>query len=177
VRPLLFILLSLLTLGGGLWVLLRRSPVDSVLGLLTVMISLSGHYMMLGAPFLAAVQLIVYGGAVVVLFLFVIMLLNLRTETIRSFQLPPGRWFYALVGAAALLALAGLFRAGSDWMPAGNGAGLPVEGTVEAFGAELFRRWVYPFELTSVLLLSALVGAVALTRRAGEPGAPEDKEA
>lgn len=173
-RPLLFILLSLLTLGGGLWVLLRRSPVDSVLGLLTVMLSLAGHYMLLDAPFLAAVQLIVYGGAVIVLFLFVIMLLNLRKETLAARRLPPGRWLYALAGAAGLLSLAGIFRAGADWLPMGTA---PV-GTVEAFGEALFRRWVYPFELTSVLLLAALVGAVALTRRAGEPGAPaEDKEA
>jgi len=173
VRPLLFILLSLLTLGGGLWVVLRRSPVDSVLGLLTVMVSIAGHYMLLQAPFLAAVQLIVYGGAVIVLFLFVIMLLNLRKDVLQARRLPAGRWFYALSGAAALLALSGLFRAGADWLPA---AGLPQDGTVEAFGAELFRRWVYPFELTSVLLLAALVGAVALTRRAGEPGATATDE-
>jgi NADH-quinone oxidoreductase subunit J len=164
---LLFILLSVLTLGGGLWVLVRKSPVDSVLGLLVVMVALAGHYMMLDAPFLAAVQLIVYGGAVIILFLFVIMLLNLRRDSILARRLPPGRWIYALPGAAVMLALAGIFRSGLDW----HAGGPPVSGTVEAFGAELFRKWVYPFELTSILLLAALVGAVALTRRGREPGA------
>jgi len=173
VRLPLFLLLSALTLGGGLWVLLRRSPVDSVLGLLVVMASLAGHYIMLDAPFLAAVQLIVYGGAVIVLFLFVIMLLNLKRETLLARRLPPGRWRYALAGVAVLLALTGLFRAGSDWLTPGPA----VSGTVEAFGAELFRRWVYPFELTSILLLAALVGAVALTRRSVEPDAAQDPEA
>jgi NADH-quinone oxidoreductase subunit J len=173
VRLLLFLLLSALTLGGGLWVLLRRSPVDSVLGLLLVMASLAGHYILLDAPFLAAVQLIVYGGAVIVLFLFVIMLLNLKREALQGRRLPPGRWMYALAGAAVLLALTGLFRAGSDWLVPGPA----VPGTVKAFGAELFRRWVYPFELTSILLLAALVGAVALTRRSVEPGAAPDSEA
>jgi len=171
VRTWLFILLSLLTLGGALWVVVRRSPVDSALGLLTVMVSLAGHYMLLDAPFLAAVQLIVYGGAVVVLFLFVIMLLNLRRETIQARRLPPGRWRYALPGAAVMVALAGIFRA----LPLGAGKGEAAVGTVREFGRELFLRWVYPFELTSVLLLAALVGAVALTRHeAGRP-APEEE--
>ena len=165
-RPLLFILLALLTLGGGLWVLVRRSPVDSALGLLVAMVAISGHYMMLGAPFLAAVQLIVYGGAVVILFLFVIMLLNLRRETLAARRPPRGRWLYALAGAALMPALAGLFRGGRGWLA----GGAPAEGTVEELGRALFQRWVYPFELTSVLLLAALAGAVALTRQAPRDG-------
>ena len=159
-RPLLFILLSLLTLGGGLWVLIRKSPVDSVLGLLVTMVAIAGHFIMLDAPFLAAAQLIVYGGAVIVLFLFVIMLLNLRQEHLRARLLPRGRWLYALAGVSVMLALTGIFRSGLFW----HAGGAPAIGTVKAFGEALFRRWVYPFELTSILLLAALVGAVALTR-------------
>lgn len=157
----LFVLLSVMALGGGLWVLLRRSPVDSALGLLTTMVAIAGHYMLLDAPFLAAVQLIVYGGAVIILFLFVIMLLNLREESLRR-RLSAGRWLYALAGVAVLVGLAGIFQGGGAAGQLGTGD----SGTVEAFGQTLFQRWVYPFELTSVLLLAALVGAVALTRQA-----------
>ncbi len=165
----LFVLLSVLALGGGLWVLLRRSPVDSALGLLTTMVAIAGHYMLLDAPFLAAVQLIVYGGAVIILFLFVIMLLNLRQDRLRARRLAAGRWVYALAGVAVLFCLAGIFLAGGTSGAVDAGP----SGTVEAFGEALFRRWVYPFELTSVLLLAALVGAVALTRHAAPKA--EDK--
>lgn len=167
----LFVLLSVMALGGGLWVLLRRSPVDSVLGLLTTMVAIAGHYMLLDAPFLAAVQLIVYGGAVVILFMFVIMLLNLREDRPSARRLAPGRWVYALAGGIVLLSLAGVFQGGGA--PGSLAAG--ESGTVEAFGEALFRRWVYPFELTSVLLLAALVGAVALTRQGQAASKAEDK--
>lgn len=169
-ESILFVLLSVLALGGGLWVLLRRSPVDSVLGLLTTMVAIAGHYMLLDAPFLAAVQLIVYGGAVIILFLFVIMLLNLRQERLLARRLAAGRWIYALAGVVVLFCLAGIFLGGGTSALVDAGP----SGTVEAFGEELFRRWVYPFELTSVLLLAALVGAVALTRQPVVPKA-EDK--
>jgi len=168
VSQVLFLLLALATVVGALMVLVRRSPVDSVLFLLLTMVSLAGHYMMLDAPFLAAVQVIVYAGAVIVLFLFAIMLLNLRRESLRARTMPPGRWRYALAGALLMPALAGLFKAGSSWLALRGGA----EGTVDAFGFELFQRWVYPFELVGVLLLAAIVGAVALTRRTAADPAP-----
>ena len=170
-NQLLFLLLSLATLGGALLVVARRSPVDSALFLLLTLLSLAGHYAMLDAPFLAAVQVVVYAGAVVVLFLFVVMLLNLRRETLLGRVLPPGRWRYALAGALLMVALSGLFRAGAGWLEMQGGA----EGTVEAVGIELFQRWVYPFELVAVLLLAAIVGAVALTRKTeAAPAAGEE---
>lgn len=168
-NSLIFLVLSALTLGGALWTVLRKSPVDSVLGLLVTMVSLAGHYAMLRAPFLAAVQIIVYAGAVIILFLFIIMLLNLRRETLLAKQLPQGRWLYAIGGALLMPALAGLFMAGSDWI----GTSVPPTGSIEAIGEELFQRWVYPFELTGILLLAAMVGAIALTRKSAEEK-PED---
>ena len=158
---LLFLLLSALTIGGALWTVLRKSPVDSVMGLLVTMVSLAGHYAMLQAPFLAAVQVIVYAGAVIILFLFIIMLLNLRRESLISRHLPKGRWRYAVGGALLMPALAGLFKAGNAWLSSSQ----PVDGSIEAVGLELFQRWVYPFELTGILLLAAMVGAIALTRK------------
>jgi NADH-quinone oxidoreductase subunit J len=169
-KALLFLLLSLLTIGGALLVVARKSPVDSVLALLLVMLSLAGHYAMLGAPFLAAVQVIVYAGAVVVLFLFVIMLLNLRRDKLLARTMPPGRWRYALAGALLMVALSGLFRVGAGWLALRG-----VDGRIEPFGLELFQRWIWPFELVGVLLLAAIVGAVALTRRT-EAIAPEAEE-
>jgi len=182
-KILIFILLSLVTIGGAIMVVARKSPVDSVLYLLLTMVSLAGHYVMLKAPFLAAVQIIVYAGAVVVLFLFVIMLLNLRRERILARKLPKGRWRYALAGVAVMLVLTGLFRAGAGWIESSaDPAALAGPGTVEILGLDLFQRWVYPFELTSVLLLAAMVGAVVLTRRTGTlraetAGAPEVADA
>lgn len=170
-NAILFLLLSLLTLGGALLVLTRKSPVDSALFLLLTMLSLAGHYAMLDAPFLAAVQVVVYAGAVVVLFLFVVMLLNLRRDTLMARAMPPGRWRYALVGALLMLALSGLFRAGAGWLEVRGGA----EGTVDAIGLALFQRWIYPFELVAILLLAAIVGAVALTRKVA-PEAPASAE-
>lgn len=167
----LFLLLSLLTVGGALLVVARKSPVDSAMFLLLTMLSLAGHYMMLDAPFLAAVQVVVYAGAVVVLFLFVVMLLNLRRETLMARTMPPGRWRYALAGALLMVALSGLFRAGAGWLKIRGGA----EGTVDAVGLELFQRWVYPFELVAVLLLAAIVGAVALTRKTEAAGAANEE--
>jgi NADH-quinone oxidoreductase subunit J len=161
----LFYFLSLMAVLGAIMVVTRKSPVDSVLFLLLTMMALAGHYAMLDAPFLAAVQVIVYAGAVVVLFLFVIMMLNLSRDRMLPKYLKRKRSLYSIGGVALMLVMTALFREGSNWLPVAKES---VSGTVEAMGMDLFQRWVYPFELTSVLLLAAMVGAVALTRKAQE---------
>ncbi len=163
---LVFILLSLLAVLGGLGTVSMRNPVHSVLCLLLTMLCLAGHYILLQAPFMAAVQIIVYAGAIIILFLFVIVLLNLRDDVLKRRTLPMGRLYYIPAGLAVMLVLTGLFRAGSNWISGGPAP----EGTIEALGMELFTKWVYPFELTGVLLLAAMVGAVAMTRRDKEEG-------
>jgi NADH-quinone oxidoreductase subunit J len=163
VNQFLFYLLSLLAVIGGIMVVTRKSPVDSVLFLLLTMLALAGHYAMLDAPFLAVVQVIVYAGAVVVLFLFVIMMLNLKRDRLLSRTQKRNRALYAFCGVALMLVMTGFFRESPNWLPPATER---VSGTIEAVGLDLFQRWVYPFELTSVLLLAAMVGAVALTRKA-----------
>jgi NADH-quinone oxidoreductase subunit J len=172
-NTILFLLLSLMSVGCAIMVVVRKSPVDSALFLLLTMVSLAGHYVMLNAPFLAAVQLIVYGGAVIIVFMFVIMLLNLQKKYLSSRMMPRGRWPYALIGALLMFCLTGLFRDGGRL---GVASTEEFSGTIETFGIDLFQRWVYPFELTSILLLAAIVGAVALTRKTTVPKEDEHKE-
>lgn len=157
----IFGVLALVAVLGAVGVITLRSPVNSVLCLLLTMVCLAGHFVLLDAPFMAAVQVIVYAGAIIVLFLFVVVLLNLRSEVLSQHRFSRHRLWYALPGLATLLVLTGLFRAGTNWIHGGPG----TLGTIEALGQVLFTEWLYPFELTGVLLLAAMVGAIALTRR------------
>ena len=161
---LLFWLLSLIALTGAVLVVVRRSPVDCALALLLTMIALAGHYLLLHAWFLAVVHLLVYAGAVLVLFLFVMMLLDLRQMSPDArVPYPKKRWLFALVGAGLMVALAGTLR----------GVGYPQSavlpegfGTLEAVGSLLYQRWLWPFELAGILLLTAMIAALALARHA-----------
>lgn len=160
-ESLIFGILALVAVLGAIGVVTLRSPVNSVLCLLLTMVCLAGHFVLLDAPFMAAVQVIVYAGAIIILFLFVVVLLNLRTEVLSQHRFSRHRLWFALPGLAVLLVLTGLFRAGTQWISGGPG----TLGTIEALGQVLFTEWLYPFELTGVLLLAAMVGAIALTRR------------
>jgi NADH-quinone oxidoreductase subunit J len=158
----LFFIFGALALVGGLTVVAARNPVHSAMGLMLTLFSLAVFYVVQAAHFVAAVQIIVYAGAVMTLFLFVIMLIgvdkeeNLR-ETIR-FQKP----LVMLVGltvvvVGVVVAVGGRFA----WVTGIAGGG-EVNGTVEAIGDELFTTWLLPFEATSLLLIIASVGALAL---------------
>ena len=159
----LFFVFGALALVGGLTVVAAKNPVHSAMGLMLTLFSLAVFYVVQAAHFVAAVQVIVYAGAVMTLFLFVIMLIgvdreeNLR-ETIR-FQRP----LVALVGLSVVVvgvvvAVGGRFA----WVTGVAAAGPEVNGTVEAIGDELFTTWLLPFEATSLLLIIASVGALAL---------------
>ena len=153
---------------ASLGVVLQRNPMYSVLLLLTSFGALAGLYILLHAPFVAAIQIIVYAGAIIVLFLFVVMLLNVPTED------PPHGYHARLLGGAgprwfgAMLAvvLAGelifaLSRLRATPLPAGNG----VSASVATIGIRLFRDYSFAFEVTSVLILLSMVGAVVLARK------------
>jgi NADH-quinone oxidoreductase subunit J len=139
---------------------LARNPVFSALGLMLSMFSLAIFYVVQGAHFIAAVQIIIYAGAVMTLFLFVIMLIGVDRAEMREEALPLQRPV-----ALGLLALfgAGILLAGrTAWVIAPQqGIGTP-SGTAEVIGEALFRRWLLPFELTALLLVVAAVGTVAL---------------
>jgi len=156
----LFILFAGLCLAGALNLLLQRHPINSALSLIVVMTSLAVLYLLLGAEFLAAAQIIVYAGAIMVLFTFVVMLLNAgredRTRGSRAaitVGFPAVAVILAIV-ASVLIRARGLGQAG---------ASDPIT-TTEQLSTVLFRDLVLPFEVTSVLVLIAILGAVALAR-------------
>jgi len=168
---LLFILFAGIAIGSAIAVVAQRNPLYSAISLIGVFISLACLYVMLAAPFLAAVQVIVYAGAIMVLVVFVIMLLNVEQEERRtrlSFLVP------AAVGLAALLIAEVTFILYwvqvSPVTPAGN---VSDTGLTASIGTGLFTTYLLPFEITSILLLMAIVGAMTLARRTAElpPGA------
>ena len=166
-ETILFLLLAAGAILTALLVVTSPSPIGSALYLVGTMFCLAGLYVLLSAPFLAAIQMIVYAGAIIVLLLFVIMLLNLR----RIDEILPKPWRIAGLFVAGLTLFA-LFMAivrGSSVLPEMP----PVSdnfGKVSELGKILFNKYLYAFEATSVLLLAAMIGAVALVRKEGREG-------
>jgi NADH-quinone oxidoreductase subunit J len=163
-EPILFAGLALIAAVSGLLVIVQRHAVYAALYLIITMGSLAGLYVLLGAHFVWAVQVLVYAGAIMVLFLFVIMLLNLPREDVP--WAPHDRRRIILAASLALVLLIELalvvgLRAG----PA-PGLGLPAGfGTTETVGRLLFTKFLFPFEITSVILLIAIVGAMVLAKK------------
>jgi NADH-quinone oxidoreductase subunit J len=161
---LLFILFGALAIGCALAMVAQRNPLYSAISLIGVFISLACLYVMLAAPFIAAVQVIVYAGAIMVLVVFVIMLLNVEEEERRrprlKFLVPLAVGLAAILIAevAFILVTVQEFRV----TPA-TGAG--DVGLTHSIGSALFTRYLLPFEITSILLLMAIVGAMTLARR------------
>ncbi|MGH7502972.1 MAG: NADH-quinone oxidoreductase subunit J [Longimicrobiales bacterium] len=160
--------LASLAIGGGIGTITRRNPIASLLFLVLSLASLAGIYVLLGAHFIAAVQIIVYSGAILVLFLFVIMLLNLGTDY-RS-DLRSGAWILAGFVSAGMIGWA-LSEAFTSAGPTAATAGPTIDDAVRELNAvgaiarPLYGDFVIAFELTSVLLLVAIVGAVLLAKR------------
>ena len=137
-----------------------RSPVASALFLVLTMVWLAGLFVFLHAFFIAAVQILVYAGAVMVLFLFVIMLLDLKEEERRTWnRFGVGAGFITVVG------LLGVLGATIVKSQAGAGVSPELEGTTHALGLALFQRYLLPFEVVSILLLVGMLGVILLSRR------------
>jgi NADH-quinone oxidoreductase subunit J len=161
---LFFWVLAAGTVIASLLVIGQRNPMYSVLLLIVSFGALAGLYVLLGAPFVAAIQIIIYAGAIMVLFLFVVMLLNVPTEAgpdAPGLHVGAGaRRFGVVLAAVLVIELAWVFQ--REPMPAGwSGSGSSVYGV----GIRLFREYAFAFEATSVLILVAMVGAVVLSRR------------
>lgn len=137
-----------------------RSPVASALFLVLTMVWLAGLFVLLHAFFIAAVQILVYAGAVMVLFLFVIMLLDLKEEERRTWNR-----FGLLAGLVAVGAVVGIFALTLVRARPGAGATPELEGSTHPLGLALFRQYLLPFEVVSVLLLVAMLGVILLSRR------------
>ncbi|HLJ29516.1 MAG TPA: NADH-quinone oxidoreductase subunit J [Candidatus Angelobacter sp.] len=162
----LFIFFGLICVAGAVNLLVQRHPINSALSLVVVMGALSLIYLLLGAEFVAAVQVIVYAGAVMVLFVFVIMLLNAGAE-----ERTRGSRIALWMGGPAVAVLAGLivymmFKNQQQFnsVSIGNFVSSPADNT-HAVANLLFKDFLLPFEITSVLILIAIMGAVVLARR------------
>jgi NADH-quinone oxidoreductase subunit J len=163
ITQILFWFLSVLAIFSALMVVVSRNPVYSVLWLILVFFSISGHYILLNAQFLAVVNIIVYAGAIMVLFLFVIMLINLNKES----EPRKNRWLKLagiVSGGCLLLVLVAALKVLDEQQQ----TALVNEGKIgliENLGTILFTEYVVPFEIASILFLSAMIGAIVIGKK------------
>ncbi|HXG49470.1 MAG TPA: NADH-quinone oxidoreductase subunit J [Methylomirabilota bacterium] len=163
IQDLLFYLFAALTLLCGFLVVANpfsRNPVTSAMFLVLTIVNLAGLFVLLHAFFLAAVQILVYAGAVMVLFLFVIMLLDLKEEQRRHFNR-----FGLVAGVVSVVALAALALRTIWGSGLGEGRQPQLEGATGPLGRALFTQYLLPFEIVSALLLVAMVGVVLLSKK------------
>lgn len=169
-----FIVAGAMVIGGGLGVVLSKHPVHSALSLILTLFGVAVLFVAQQANFLAAVQVIVYAGAIVVLFLFVIMLLgvdNAENLSIEPFRIQRPLAAVVGVGTFALVVAAAIVARGADVAVRGSGLEVPGtngadhDGNIKALARDLFSDHVLAFELTSVLLVIAVVGTVVLARK------------
>jgi NADH-quinone oxidoreductase subunit J len=160
---------SLLGLAGGIGLILNRNPVHAALSLILNFFSIAGLYLSLQAEFLAVIQILVYAGAIMVLFLFVIMLLNLNKET------PEGPFTFAriaawVLGLALVVELFVVFRnamgeTGGQFPKLVAESGAKPWGSAEWVGEIMMTKYIFPFEMISVVLIAALVGAIVVAKK------------
>jgi NADH-quinone oxidoreductase subunit J len=158
-----FWFLSVLALFSAVMVVASKNPVHSVLWLIAVFFAISGHYILLNAQFLAIVNLIVYAGAIMVLFLFVIMLMNLNADT----EPQKNKWLKiagVIAGGALLMVLVAAVKNADlkNQLAQVNGGDI---GLISNLGLALFHDYVVPFEVSSVMFLSAMIGAVVIGKK------------
>ncbi|GAC1468242.1 MAG: NADH-quinone oxidoreductase subunit J [Chloroflexota bacterium] len=152
---------------GGIGVISARNPVYSALSLILTLAQLAIMYVLLNAQFIAAAQILIYAGAVMVLFLFVITLLGVSNYRVVTEDLPGQRPAAVILGGLLLVGVIFFVAQSPDAITGGHGNfnALLAQDNVKAFGAALFTQFVFPFEATALLLIVAMVGAVALGRR------------
>jgi NADH-quinone oxidoreductase subunit J len=161
ITQILFWALSIIAIFSALMVVTSKNPVFSVIWLIITFFSISGHYILLNAQFLAIVNIIVYAGAIMVLFLFVIMLMNLSKDT----EPQKNKWLKlagAIAGGCLLLVLIAALRHPDARMVQMRTGDI---GLIQNLGKILFKEYVVPFEISSILFLSAMVGAVVIGKR------------
>ena len=164
VSQILFWFLSALAVLCAVMVVASKNPVNSILFLIVVFFAISGHYVLLNAQFLAIVNIIVYAGAIMVLFLFVVMLMNLNADTE-----PPHKSKYLLyagviAGCSLLLLVVAALRRNESVNQLTELKTGEV-GLISNLGKTLFTDFVFPFEISSVLFLSAMIGAVIISKK------------
>jgi NADH-quinone oxidoreductase subunit J len=166
IHQIVFWILSILTLVFAIGVIMSRNPISSVLFLILTFFTISGHYVMMNAQFLAIVNIIVYAGAIMVLFLFVIMLMNLNSDTEPQKNMLVQ--FAAVISGGALLLVfvaalkTSLTGIEDKQIDLANSTDI---GLIKNLGKVLFTDFVFPFEIASVLFLSAMIGAIVLGKK------------
>jgi len=158
----LFGILSFLAIMFALMVVFTRNPVNSVLYLVLTFFCIAGHYLLLNAQFLAVVHIVVYAGAIMVLFLFVIMLINLN-EDLEPQKTLVSKIIAGCIGGILLVVLVGSLK-GAEQMQL-QSVGASQIGLVKNLGRVLFGEFLFPFEIASILLLAAMVGAIMLAKK------------
>lgn len=157
-----FGILSFLAIMFALLVVFSRNPVNSVLYLVMTFFCIAGHYLLMNSQFLAIVHIVVYAGAIMVLFLFVIMLMNLNQDTE-----PQKTWLTKIIsgiaGGMMLLVLIGSLK-GAEQLNLQTWGSSQI-GTVKNLGKVLFSEFLFPFEIASILLLAAMVGAIMIGKK------------
>jgi NADH-quinone oxidoreductase subunit J len=158
----LFWILTFLAIMFALMVVFSRSPVNSVLYLVLTFFSIAGHYLLMNAQFLAIVHIVVYAGAIMVLFLFVIMLMDLNQD-----NEPQKTWISKIIAVVAggmmFFVLVGSLKGAEQLQLTTQGAS--QIGTVKNLGKVLFSDFLFPFEIASILLLAAMVGAIMIGKK------------
>jgi NADH-quinone oxidoreductase subunit J len=162
ITQIMFWFLSALALLGAIGVVASKNPIYSVLCLIVVFFAISGHYILMNAQFLAIVNIIVYAGAIMVLFLFVIMLMNLNSQTgpLKNVYMKMAGIVAGLTFMIVLVAALSHSETQNIVMRPGSSVGL-----IENLGKALFNTYVVPFEISSVLFLSAMIGAIVIGKK------------
>lgn len=158
----IFGVLSFLAIMFALMVVFSRNPVNSVLYLVLTFFCIAGHYLLMNAQFLAVVHIAVYAGAIMVLFLFVIMLMNLNQDS-EPQKTALSKLISGVIGGMLLIVLVGALR-GTEQVAISQSGHSDI-GLVKSLGNVLFKEYLFPFEIVSILLLSALVGAIMLGKK------------
>jgi NADH-quinone oxidoreductase subunit J len=168
-----FFVLAVATVASALGVILFRNAVNSALSLILTLLFLALFYLQLGAIFIAIVQILIYAGAIMVLFLFVVtMFASEASDTELQDRIPWQRWVAGILGLVLVGALSYLLFTGTaiDSSAIATGGSLShvvnTQGNIEAFGLALFHGFAFPFEVTSLLIVVALLGALVLGRKA-----------
>lgn len=165
ISEILFWVLAVISVFSAVMVIVSKNPVFSVLWLIVTFFTISAHYILLNAQFLAVVNIIVYAGAIMVLFLFVIMLMNMGKDS----EPRKNKWLKlagAVAGGCMLLVLVAALK---DTEARMTELGTGNIGLIENLGKVLFTEYVVPFEIASILFLSAMVGAVVIGKKDGMP--------
>ena len=162
ITTLIFYLLSVMAAGSAIMMLLSKNPVKRIFWLIVVLFVISGHYVLLNAQLLAVVNIIVYAGAIMVLFLFVVMLMNLNAESepAKNYRM---QLIGVISGGSLLLILVSALMQMNAQQPVQMKIG--DAGLIANLGKTLFTNYVVPFEISSVLFLSAMIGAVVIGKK------------